>query len=61
MRRIGQPISADRAEINSGPDRAAGVVPLREGFEALREVHPLPPATGEVADKAFFDELSGET
>lgn len=48
---------AVRAEL----DRAAEVRPLRERFAALREAHPLPPATGEVADKAFFDELSGET
>jgi len=27
---------------------------------ARRAVRPLPPPTGEVADKAFFDELSGE-
>ncbi len=61
MRRIGQSISADRAEIGSGLDHAAKVAPLRERFEALREAPPLPPATGEVAEKAFFDELSGET
>ncbi|MDR3574439.1 MAG: hypothetical protein P4L50_11280 [Anaerolineaceae bacterium] len=34
--------------------------PLRERFEALRIANPLPPATGQKADKAFFDELSGE-
>jgi hypothetical protein len=35
-------------------------IPLRNRFAALREMHPLPPATGKVADKAFFDQLSGE-
>jgi antitoxin VapB len=33
---------------------------LRERFAALRALHPLPPPAGEVADKAFFDDLSGE-
>jgi antitoxin VapB len=40
--------------------RAADSVPLRDRFAALRSAHPLPPATGKVADKAFFDDLSGE-
>lgn len=48
---------AVRAEL----DRTAETVPLRERFAALRKAHPLPSATGEVADKAFFDRLSGET
>lgn len=34
--------------------------PLRELFAELRARHPLPPPTGNVADKAFFDDLSGE-
>lgn len=46
---------AVRAEL----DRTAPAVPLRDRFAALRAAHPLPPRTGEVADKAFFDELSG--
>jgi antitoxin VapB len=33
---------------------------LRDRFAALRAEHPLPPPTGLVADKAFFDALSGE-
>ncbi len=40
-------------------DRVAEAVPLRERFAALRREHPLPPPTGQVADKAFFDDLSG--
>jgi antitoxin VapB len=41
-------------------DRAAAAVALRDRFAALRDAHPLPPATGHVADKVFFDDLSGE-
>jgi antitoxin VapB len=39
-------------------DRAAAAVPLRERFAALRRQYPLPPPTGQAADKAFFDDLS---
>ncbi|MDR3740804.1 MAG: type II toxin-antitoxin system VapB family antitoxin [Terracidiphilus sp.] len=39
--------------------RAAEAVPLRERFARIRTAHPLPPATGQSADKAFFDDLSG--
>ena len=39
-------------------DRANEAVPLRVRFAALRRAHTLPPATGNVADKAFFDDLS---
>jgi antitoxin VapB len=41
-------------------ERAAGHIPLRERFAALRRAGPLPPPTGQRADKAFFDDLSGE-
>jgi antitoxin VapB len=34
--------------------------PLRERMKAWREAHPFPPPTGLKADKAFFDDLSGE-
>lgn len=40
--------------------RTVEAVPLRERFARLREANPLPPATGETADKAFFDDLSGD-
>ena len=40
-------------------DRASEATPLRERFAALRRAHPLPPSTGQFADKTFFDELSG--
>lgn len=51
---------AVRLAVRAELDRAVEVMPLRERFAALRNAHPLPPATGEVADKAFFDGLSGE-
>ncbi len=41
-------------------DRATQDIPLRDRFAALRAAYPLPPPTGELADTAFFDELSGE-
>jgi antitoxin VapB len=47
---------AVRAEL----DRTEAVVALRDRFSALRSAHPLPPRTGDAADKAFFDKLSGD-
>jgi antitoxin VapB len=41
-------------------DRAGETIALRDRFAALRQAYPLPTVTGEAADKAFFDELSGE-
>jgi antitoxin VapB len=40
--------------------REERTVPLRERLIRLWEANPLPPPTGHEADKAFFDELSGE-
>lgn len=40
--------------------QAAQDIPLHDRFAALRAAYPLPPATGEPADKALFDEMSGE-
>ncbi|WP_428489265.1 type II toxin-antitoxin system VapB family antitoxin [Rhodopila sp.] len=51
---------AVKLAVQDALDRAAEAVPLRNRFAALRKAHRLPPATGKVADKAFFDELSGE-
>lgn len=51
---------AVRLAVAAELDRAAEAKPLRERFAALRRAHPLPPPTGQVADKAFFDQLSGE-
>lgn len=41
-------------------ERATEATPLRERFALLRAEHPLPPTTGQAADKTFFDDLSGE-
>jgi antitoxin VapB len=41
-------------------ERTEASIPLRDRFSVLRATHRLPPTTGEVADKAFFDELSGD-
>ena len=41
-------------------DRAKEAIPLRDRLKKLWEAHPMPPATGQIADKAFFDELSGD-
>lgn len=46
---------AVRAELERGEE----AIPLRDRFAALRAAHPLPPATGDKADKEFFDDLSG--
>lgn len=51
---------AVRVAVVNELDRIAQAVPLRERFAALRAAHPLPPATGLIADKAFYDDLSGE-
>jgi hypothetical protein len=40
-------------------DRAQEAIPLRARVQALRAAHPLPPPTGQTADKDFFDDLSG--
>ena len=40
--------------------RDAEAVPLREQFAQFRKQYPLPEPTGLKADKAFFDELSGD-
>lgn len=39
---------------------AAEGVPLRDRLARLWREHPLPPPTGNAADKAFFDDLAGE-
>jgi antitoxin VapB len=52
--------AAVKLAVKAELDRASDAIPLRERFAALRAAHPLPPPTGDVADKAFFDDLSGE-
>ncbi len=39
--------------------RMAEIFPLRERFARICAAYPLPPVTGQAADKAFFDDLSG--
>ncbi len=51
---------AVRLAVTAELERAKEAIPLRARFAALRAAHPLPPPTGLLADKAFFDDLSGE-
>ena len=59
LRRISKQ-DAVRMAVQAELDRASKAIPLREQFASLRQAHPLPPPTGQIADKTFFDELSGE-
>jgi len=52
--------AAPKSPVRTELDRATAVIPLRGRFAGLRIAHPLPPSTGDLADKEFFDELSGE-
>ena len=51
---------AVRLAVGTELARGERTVPLRERLNRLWEANPLPPPTGQEADKAFFDELSGE-
>ena len=51
---------AVRLAVQAELDRIAAAIPLRERIAARRREHPIPQPTGQKADKAFFDELSGE-
>ena len=51
---------AVRQAVQAEIDRLKEATPLRERLEAYWRDHPLPPPTGEKADKTFFDELSGD-
>ncbi len=46
---------ADPAELA----RTARAIPIRQRLEQFWADHPLPEKTGEIADNAFFDDLSG--
>jgi antitoxin VapB len=48
--------AAEEAEL----EKTAASVSVRQRLLELWQARPLPPTTSEVADKAFFDELSGE-
>ena len=49
---------AVKRAVSAELQRAAEAVPLRERFAALRASRPLPAPTGQLADKAFFDDLA---
>ncbi|WP_428376102.1 type II toxin-antitoxin system VapB family antitoxin [Lichenicoccus sp.] len=51
--------AAARMAVEAELRREAEVVSLAQRLAAWRQAHPLPPAIGETADKAFFDDLSG--
>lgn len=51
---------AVRMAVQAELRRMADAIPLRERMALWRKEHPMPPPTGKTADKAFFDELSGE-
>lgn len=51
---------AVRIAVTAELERTAQAVPLQERLETLWRENPLPPPTGQVADKEFFDELSGD-
>lgn len=51
---------AVRQAVQAELQRIADAIPLRHRIAAWRKEHVLPPPTGQIADKAFFDGLSGE-
>jgi antitoxin VapB len=51
---------AVRLAVQAELKRIAEAIPLRERITAWRREHPMPPPTGQKADKAFFDDLSAE-
>ena len=51
---------AVRLAVQAELKRIAEAIPLRERIAGWRREHPMPPPTGQMADKAFFDDLSGE-
>jgi antitoxin VapB len=52
--------AAVRLAVQAELQRMAEAIPLRDRIAVWRKEHPMPPPTGQKADKAFFDELSGE-
>jgi antitoxin VapB len=51
---------AVRLAVQAELDRIRDAIPLPERIAAWRKEHPMPPPTGQAADKAFFDHLSDE-
>lgn len=52
---------AVRQAVTAALKQAHDAVPMHERVQAWRAAHPFPPPTGLAADKAFFDDLSGES
>ena len=52
---------AVKGAVQAQLDRLAGDQTTLDRLAAFYADHPLPSKTGEAADKAFFDSLSGET
>lgn len=52
--------AAVRLAVQAELERITEAIPLRERIAAWRNEHPMPPPTGQKADKAFFDDLSGD-
>ena len=52
---------AVRLAVTAELARITEAIPLRERIAAWRREHPLPLPTGLPADKAFFDDLSGDS
>jgi antitoxin VapB len=50
---------AVKMAVSAELERTTDAVPLRERFAHIRAAYPLPPRTGQAADTAFFDDLSG--
>ncbi len=51
--------AAVKLAVQADLQRTIEAVPLRDRLALLWEEHPLPPPTGQAADEAFSDELSG--
>ena len=51
--------AAVKMAVQAELQRTIEAVPLRDRLALLWKEHPLPSPTGQVADRAFFDELSG--
>ncbi len=51
---------AVRMAVTAELNREKDAKPLRDRIKAWRDANPLPPPTGLKADKAFFDDLSGD-
>ena len=55
------PVHTASPKAMTPPAEGAATDPLRVRLARLRAEHELPPATGQAADKPFFDRLWGET